>query len=253
VSPRAVSWVWGCRPPSHVVLSSVSRHLFQEPCTLGGHLAGSFPPILHPSPPIFRPFFRLYFAHEAGQNQKQKKSYTATGPPLPPLPSTLSPPPLVALVSLLPAPGRPTLPRLSSPLSPSPSFLPSLRAAPPLLSPRFFVGGVASPRLPFPSTIWTLMPPLLTTSAQVFFAEVLVVRDWWEFFPRPPVFVVGDLLLVSIGCLLSACSFLLFFCAAFPSTVFCPSLSAGAVVVGASGRRQVGETNVMFGFFRTCS
>jgi hypothetical protein len=57
VSPRAVSWVWGCRPPSLVVLSSISRRLFQEPCTLGGHLAGSFPPILHPSPTIF-----IYFS-----------------------------------------------------------------------------------------------------------------------------------------------------------------------------------------------
>jgi hypothetical protein len=41
-----------------------------------------------------------------------------------------------------------------------------------------------------------LMPPLLTTSAQVFFAEVLVVRGWWEFFPRPPVFIVGGTLKV---------------------------------------------------------
>jgi hypothetical protein len=61
VSPRAVSWVCGCRPPSLVVLSSVSRRLFQEPCTLGGHLTGSFPPFLHPSPHIFKPFFLLLF------------------------------------------------------------------------------------------------------------------------------------------------------------------------------------------------
>jgi hypothetical protein len=65
VSPRAVSWVWGCRPPSLVMLSSISRHLFQEPCMLGGYLAGSFPPFLYPSPPIFKPFFHLYFLHEA--------------------------------------------------------------------------------------------------------------------------------------------------------------------------------------------
>jgi hypothetical protein len=71
VSPRAVSWVWGCRPPSLVVLSSVSRRLFQEPCMLGGHLAGSFPPILHPSPPIFKSFFRLYFPHKAKPNETQ--------------------------------------------------------------------------------------------------------------------------------------------------------------------------------------
>jgi hypothetical protein len=56
VSPRAVSWAWGCRPPSLVVLSFVSHHLFQEPCALGGHLAGSFPPILHPSLPFLNHF-----------------------------------------------------------------------------------------------------------------------------------------------------------------------------------------------------
>jgi hypothetical protein len=190
VSPRAVSWLWGCRPPSLVVLSSVSRRLFQEPCSLGGHLAGSFPPFLHPSPPIFKPFCHLYFLHQA-KRTKRKNCYTAAGPPPPPLPSTLSPPPLVVLASLPPAPGRPTLPRLSSPLSPTPSFLPSLHAGPPLLSPLFFVGDVASPRLPFPSPIWTLIPPLLMTSAQVFFAEGVFVRGWWVVFPRPPVFVVG--------------------------------------------------------------
>jgi hypothetical protein len=148
VSPRAVSWVWGCRPPSLVVLSSISRHLFQEPCTLGGHLTGSFPPILHPSPPIFKPFFRLYF----------------------------------------------------------------------------------------PSTIWTLIPPLLTTSAQVFSAEGVFVRGWWAFLPLPPFIIFGVWLAVVAARLLSALSFLLFFCAAFPSTVFHPSFSTGAVVVGASGR-----------------
>jgi hypothetical protein len=57
VSPRAVSWVWGCRPPSLVVLSSILHHLFQEPCILGGHLAGLFPPLLYPSPTIF-----IYFS-----------------------------------------------------------------------------------------------------------------------------------------------------------------------------------------------
>jgi hypothetical protein len=140
------------------------------------------------------------------------------------------------LASLLPAPGRPTLPHLSSLLSPPPSFLPSLRTAPPLLSPLLFVGGVASPRLPFPSTIWTLIPPLLTTSAQVFFAEGVVGFGWWVFFPLPPFFVFGVLLAVVAAHSLSAFSFLLLFCAAFPSTVFHPSFSAGAVVVGASGR-----------------
>jgi hypothetical protein len=41
VSPRAVSWVWGYRPPSLVMLSSVLHHLFQEPCMLRGHLTRS--------------------------------------------------------------------------------------------------------------------------------------------------------------------------------------------------------------------
>jgi hypothetical protein len=95
------------------------------------------------------------------------------------------------LASLLPAPGGPTLPPLSSRLSPAPSFLPSLHAAPPLLSPLFLIGGVASPRLPFPSTICTLIPPLLMTSAQVFLAEVVFVRGWCVFFPLPPFVVFG--------------------------------------------------------------
>jgi hypothetical protein len=189
VSPRAVSWVWGCRPPSLIVLSSIlassapgALYTRRLPCQV-------IPPFLHPSPPIFKPFFLLYFLHEA-KRAKQRKGYAAAGLPLPPLPLTLSPPPLVALVSLPPIPSWPTLPRFSSPLSPTPSFHPSLHAAPPLLSPRFFVSGVISPRLLFPCTIWTLMPPLLMTSAQVFFTEVLVICSWWEFFPRPRVFVI---------------------------------------------------------------
>jgi hypothetical protein len=235
VSPRAVSWVWGCRPPSLIVLSSISHRLFQEPCMLRGHLAGSFPPILHPSPPIFKPFFHLYFPHEAEQT-KQRKHYTATGPPLPLLPSTLSPPLLVVLASLLPAPGWPTSPYLSSPLSPTPSFLPNLHATPLLLSPLFFISGVASPRLPFPSTIWTLIPPLLMTSAQVFFAEGVVGFGWWVFFPLPPVFIFGVFFAVVAARSLMAFSFLLFFHASFPSTVFHPSFATRAVVVGVSGR-----------------
>jgi hypothetical protein len=54
-APELSVRVWGCRPPSLVVLLFVKRHLFQEPCTLGGHLAGSFSPFLHPSPPICTP------------------------------------------------------------------------------------------------------------------------------------------------------------------------------------------------------
>jgi hypothetical protein len=235
VSPRAVSWLWGCTPPSLVVLSSISRHLFQEPCTLGGHLARSFPPFLYPSPPIFKPFFHLYILHK-GKRTKQKKRYTAAGPPPPLLSPTLSPPPPVVMASFPPAPSGLTLLRLSSPLSPAPSFLPSLHAAPPLLSPLLFISGVASSRLPFPSTIWTLIPPLLTTSAQVFLAEGVFVHGWWVFFPLPPFVIFGVWLVVVVARLLSALSFLLFFCTAFPSTVFYPSFSAGAVVVGASGR-----------------
>jgi hypothetical protein len=99
VSPRAVSWVWGCRPPSLVVRSSISRRLFLEPCMLGGHLAGLFPPILHPSPLIFKPFFRLYFPHKAKSKTKHKKHYTAArhlrphSPRLSPLPLRLCWPP----------------------------------------------------------------------------------------------------------------------------------------------------------------
>jgi hypothetical protein len=122
-----------------------------------------------------------------------------------------------------------------SPLSPTLSLLPSLCAALPLRSPLFLISGVANLRLLFPSTIWILMPPLLMTSAQVFFAEVSIIHGWWEFFPYPPVFIIGGLLLVSVAHLLSAFSFLLFFCAALPSTVFHLSFSARAVVVGASG------------------
>jgi hypothetical protein len=234
VSPRAVSWVWGCRPPSLVVLSSVSHRLFQEPCALGGHLAGSFPPILHPSPPIFKPFFRLYFPHKANKT-KEKKHYNAAGPPPPPLYAPLSPPLRFVPVPSLPVTFGPPAPLPFAPLSPTPAFFPSLRAAPPHLSPLLVIG-VVSPRLPFPSTIWTLIPPLLTTSAQVFLAEGVFVRGWWVFLPLPRFFVVGVLFVVVTARLLSALSFLLFFCAAFPSTVFHLSFSAGAVVVGASGR-----------------
>jgi hypothetical protein len=72
VSPRAVSGVWGCRPPSVIMLSSISRRLFQEPCMLGGHLAGLFPPILLPSPPLFKPFFHLCFPHDAEQKKTKE-------------------------------------------------------------------------------------------------------------------------------------------------------------------------------------
>jgi hypothetical protein len=128
----------------------------------------------------------------------------------------------------------PPLPLPTAPLSPSTSYFASLRATPPCLSPRLVVD-VVSPRLAFPSTIWTLMPPLLMTSVQVFLAEGVFVRGWWVFFPLPPFVVLGVLLAVVAARLLSALSFLLFFCAAFPFTVCHPSFSAGAVAVGASG------------------
>jgi hypothetical protein len=150
--------------------------------------------------------FSTYISPTKQNKTKQKKHYTAAGPLPPPLSSTLSPPPPVVLASLPPAPGGPTLPHLSSPLSPTPSFLPSLRAAPPLLSPLFFVGGVASPRLPFPSTIWPLIPPLLMTSAHVFLAEGVFVHGWWVFFPLPPVVIFGVWLVVVVARLLSALS-----------------------------------------------
>jgi hypothetical protein len=178
-----------------------------------------------------------YISPTKQNKTKQKECYTAAGTPPPPLSSPLSPPLLVVLAFLPLAPGGPTLPPLSSPLSPTPSFLPSLRAAPPLLSPLFFVGGVASPRLPFPSTIWTLIPPLLTTSAQVFLAEGVFVHGWWIFFALPPFVVFGVWLAVVAAHLLSALSVLLFFCAAFPSTVF---VTLGTVSAVRRGFRSFG-------------
>jgi hypothetical protein len=102
------------------------------------------------------------------------------------------------------------------------------------ISPLFFVS-VVSPRLLFPSTIWTLIPPALTTSAHVFVGGVLVFSAWWGFFPHPPFYVVGGLPFGSVERFLSAFSFFFFLCVAFPSTVFYPSVSTGAVA-GASGR-----------------
>ncbi|KAI5811935.1 hypothetical protein BZA77DRAFT_360251 [Pyronema omphalodes] len=132
-------------------------------------------------------------ARMAKDKQELKDNYTAARPPMPPLSSPLSTPPLVSPDSLpFETPG-PALPLSSSPLSPSPSFLLSLLAAPPRLSP-LLAGGVVSPRLPLPSTICVLMPPLSTTSAQVFFAEGVVVLGWWVFFPWPRFIVVGVLL-----------------------------------------------------------
>jgi hypothetical protein len=186
----------GPETPISPCSKSTMNLLFQVPCLHRGCHAG-LPPFIHPSLPSF--------------------------PICPPL----FPPRCIT--------SEPSLPLLLTPLSLSPSFLASLCAAPPRLSPLLAIG-VVSPRLPFPSTIWTLIPPLLMTSAQVFFTEGVFVHGWWVFFPLPPVFFVGVLFMVIAAYLLSALSSLLFFCVAFPSTVFHPPLSTGAVVVGVLGR-----------------
>jgi hypothetical protein len=116
VSPRAVSWVWGCRPPSLVVLSSISRRLFREPCMLRGHLAKSFPPILHPSPPIFKPFFHLYFHHKTKQNKTKETLYRRRASSAPALLDSLS----------SPASGTGLLTASTWWADPAPSRLPSL-------------------------------------------------------------------------------------------------------------------------------
>jgi hypothetical protein len=128
----------------------------------------------------------------------------------------------------------PHLPLPIAPLSPSSPLFVSLRATPPRHSPLLIIG-VVSPRWPFPSTIWTLIPPLLMTSAHVFLVEVVFGCGWWEFFPCPPFFVVGVLSCISFAHILSASVLFFFLCVAFPSTVFHPSISTGAVT-GASGR-----------------
>jgi hypothetical protein len=115
------------------------------------------------------------------------------------------------LFPLLVISSRPPLPLLIAPLSSSTLRFASLRADPPYLSPLVFVG-VVSPRLQFPSTVWTLIPPVRTTSAHVFFAGVLVFIAWWGFLPRPLFCVVGGLPIVAVARLLSASAFFLFLC-----------------------------------------
>jgi hypothetical protein len=68
---------------------------------------------------------------------------------------------------------RPPLPLPTILLSPSSTYFASLHATPPCITPLIFTG-IVSPRLPFPSTIWTLIPLLLTTSAYIIFVELLV-------------------------------------------------------------------------------
>jgi hypothetical protein len=196
------------------IATYLPRALFCSGATTpGSPLSSSLPlPLL----PIFPPLFPL----------RQKKSYNTTGPPPPPLSTPLSPALPFVPVPSPPVIFGPLIPYLSSPHTPSPAFFPSRRATPPHLSPLLAIG-IVRPRFPFPSTIWTLIPPLLTISAQVFFAEGVFICGWWLFFPLPPFFVVGVLFAVVAARLLSALSFLLFFCVAFPSTVFHPSFSTG--------------------------
>jgi hypothetical protein len=178
---------WVCHPfsPGFVVhiATYLPRALFCSGATaLGSPLSSSRPlPFLAGFPPLFPP--------------QQKKSYNATGPSPPPLSAPLSPPSSFLPAQPLPVTFGPPVPLPSSPPSPTPAFLPSLHAAPPHLSPLLVVGAV-SPRLPVPSTIWILIPPLLMTSAQVFLAEGVFCQGWWVFFPLPPFFVVGVLLAV---------------------------------------------------------
>jgi hypothetical protein len=128
----------------------------------------------------------------------------------------------------------PSLPHPIAHLSPSSLFSISLHTAPPRLSPLIFIS-VVSPRLPFTSTFWMLIPPLLMTSAHVLLVEVLLGYGWWEFFPRRPFFVIRVFSCTISVLLLSASSVSFFHCIAFPSTVFQPSVSTGAVA-GALGR-----------------
>jgi hypothetical protein len=76
-----------------------------------------------------------------------------------------------------------SLPLPSTPLSPAILFLTSLLAAPPYLA-LLIVRGVVCPRLPFTSTIWTLILPLLMTSAYIILWEVLLFIGWCDFFPH---------------------------------------------------------------------
>jgi hypothetical protein len=107
---------------------SVSHLLVQEPCLLRGRRTRLLP-ILLPSPPVFSPLSA--FISCAGYLLQA-----------------------ILALSILPL-------SLSSPL------FAILHTAPPCLSPLIFIG-VVNPRLPFPSTIWTLNPLALMTSAHVF-------------------------------------------------------------------------------------
>jgi hypothetical protein len=174
---------------------SISHLLIQEPCLLRGHRAGLLH-ILLPSPATFSHLSAFI---------------SSTG----------------YLLWAIPAPSYYASPPILASLS-QPACYPRR------LSPLAFVG-VESPRLPFPSTMWTFIPPLLMISAHVFLVEVLFGHGWWEFFPRPPFFVIGVLSYISFTHFLSASTLFFFLCIVFPSAVFYPSISTGAVM-GVSGR-----------------
>jgi hypothetical protein len=70
------------------VLQPISRRLFQEPCSLFGHLAGSFPHFLHPSPPMFS-LFPAFISSKI--KTLQKKNGNTSGLPPPHLSTPLSP------------------------------------------------------------------------------------------------------------------------------------------------------------------
>jgi hypothetical protein len=114
---------------------------------------------------------------------------------------------------------RPSLPHPFAPLCPSSLFLVSLHAAPPRLSPLIFIR-VVSPRLPFPSIIWTLIPPFLMISTHVLFMEVLLGHGWCQFFPHPPCLVIRVLLFISVTRFLSASAVLFCLHTVLPCTVF---------------------------------
>jgi hypothetical protein len=107
---------------------------------------------------------------------------------------------------------------------PSSLFFVSLHAAPPHLSPLIFIG-VVSPRLPFPSIIWTLIPPFLMISTHVLFMEVLLGHGWCQFFPHPPCLVIRVLLFICFTQFLSASAALFCLHVVLPCTVFQPSIS----------------------------
>ena len=145
VSPRAVyvggsvvSQVTPCSFSSRVVRS-------KEPCALGGHLAGSIPHFLHPSPPISNHF--PAFISSTKQKQNKRKS-NSSGPPPPRLPS---------LPSLRPCPQllcSPSLNPLRCSLPSAPLLLLYLRASSPLTRHRL--------QSPFPRAFHLRLPAHLT-------------------------------------------------------------------------------------------